>query len=237
MAFDRAEACCGRRMEMSTKGEFRAGRITGQGLLTWPNGDVYNGEFVDGERTGRGEYAWHSGAVYIGPFLAGRAHGEGIYTYADGRVYQGRFASGRKQGLGALEWPGGNRYEGAFNADQRHGLGHLRWRDGTFYRGSFAFDRQHGLGVKESPDGGLELQIWDSGELTAAYAVVPVPHCRLVVDGRGWMFDSDECINGLAHGDGTAVRMDGMAYILDGRFVLGRLSRGEVRSLALDHAE
>ena len=48
-----------------------------------------------------------------------------------------------------------------------------------------------------------------------------------------WMFDSPACINGLAHGAGTAVQLDGEQIIVDGRVVLGRLVEGEIKSLSL----
>ena len=160
-------------------------------------------------------------------------HGHGTYRYVDERVYTGGFAHGLRHGFGDLAWKNGNRYRGAFSEDQRHGLGHLAWRDGTHYRGLFAFDRQDGPGVKDTPEGERLFQIWDDGELVREHSVLAIPRCALDIDGQPWMYDGDECINGLAHGDGTAVRLDGLAYVLDGRFVLGSLVRGKVSSLVV----
>lgn len=42
------------------------------------------------------------------------------------------------------------------------------------------------------------------------------------------MFQSNRCINGLAHGGGNAVRMDGSAFIAQGRFVLGKMVEGNI---------
>ena len=243
------------------EGMFRAGRMHGEGVLTTPAGTVYRGEFRDGERHGRGtlrmrsgdaysgefeadeiagsgHFEWANGDVYEGGFAAGEPHGSGIFRYADGRVYRGNVDEGVRQGLGELTWANGNRYAGHFARDQRHGLGHYHWRDGTLYRGHFAFDRQHGPGIKELPNGEYMFEMWNGGEMTAARPVQAVSRCQLQVDGRSWMFESDLCVNGLAHGDGNAVRLDGLAYVLDGRFVLGNLVRGEVRSVAFaDFAE
>ena len=215
-------------------GAFRNDAIDGGGEFAWANGDVYRGDFVAGERTGCGDYRWQAGHRYQGAFVGGEPQGEGVYRFADGRIYRGQFDGGAKQGQGSLAWPNGNRYVGGFLADQRHGAGHFFWRDGTLYKGHFAYDRQHGPGVKESPDGERTFQVWDADELSASAAIDAVPRCALQVDGQPWMFNGDRCVNGLAHGDGTAVRLDGLAYILDGRFVLGRLVRGELRSLALE---
>ena len=45
------------------------------------------------------------------------------------------------------------------------------------------------------------------------------------------MFESDSCINGLAHGTGLAASVDGAKIVVEGRFVLGRLIDGEIESL------
>ncbi len=52
-------------------GEFKDGKIHGQGTLTFAEGDKYVGEFKDGKR-----------------------HGQGTYTYADGTVDKGIFKKG-----------------------------------------------------------------------------------------------------------------------------------------------
>ena len=213
-------------------GEFRADAMTGRGRFEWADGDVYEGDFIDGERTGRGAYLWRNGARYRGGLVSGTPHGEGVYEYPDGTVYRGAFDNGIKAGLGEL-LADDTRYFGWFAEDQTHGLGHYRWRDGTLYKGHFAFGRQDGPGVKETPGGELSFEVWDAGRLVAATTVSAIERCVLVIDDVPWMFDGDSCINGLAHGRGRAVRLDGAAYIEDGRFVLGRLAAGETTSLAL----
>ena len=216
------------------EGAFSNGSMHGAGRYSWPNGDVFTGDFVAGERTGRGIYSWHTGERYEGELVAGVPEGQGAYAYADGAVYKGRFKAGRRVGRGALEWANGNRYVGEFDADQRHGLGHFRWRDGTVYKGRFAFGRQHGPGVKATVEGGLFFQKWNDGELVTEREVAAVPRCALDLNGAPWMFNGPRCINGLAHGDGDAVRLDGQSYVVNARFVLGRLVSGTPESLVLD---
>ncbi len=213
-------------------GEFQNDRMTGRGRFAWTNGDVYEGDFVDGERTGQGGYLWRNGARYRGTLVAGLPHGEGVYEYADGTVYQGQFEDGSKAGFGEL-LQDGTRYRGWFADGERHGLGHYRGKDGTLFKGHFAFDRQNGPGVKETSTGELFFEVWDAGRLVAATDVTAVERCELVIDSAPWMFDGDQCINGLAHGRGTAVRLDGSAYIEDGRFVLGQFVSGELTSIVL----
>jgi hypothetical protein len=51
------------------------------------------------------------------------------------------------------------------------------------------------------------------------------------MEQRQWMFTSDQCINGLAHGQGLAASLDGEQLVVDGTFVLGRMVDGEVKRL------
>lgn len=219
-----------------------------------PNGDVYEGEIRDDVRAGQGTYIWRNGHRYTGSFADNRMHGQGTYFWPDGRTYTGSFVNDRRDGRGVLRWPNGdyyegmfrddqlhgrgtfvwanrNRYEGEFVAGERTGLGTYHWRDGTVFQGQFEASRMHGYGVKRLPDGARELQRWVAGELAESRPLREVPHCRLVIDGRPWMFESPECINGLAHGRGLAASLDGTGVVLDGRFALGHMLEGTVQPL------
>ena len=45
------------------------------------------------------------------------------------------------------------------------------------------------------------------------------------------MFRGPDCINGLAHGRGPAVSLDGQLYIPEARFVLGHLVDGDIQQM------
>lgn len=217
------------------EGEFRNNQMHGEGTFTWANGDVYQGSFVTDKRTGLGTFTWHTGEVYTGEFAEGVPNGEGFFSWPDGRTFEGNFVAGMKSGYGVLvSIPNDNRYEGMFERDVRSGLGVFRSRDGTIYRGQFADDKMHGYVVKQSPEGTLELQKWQQGELQFSHTLEASMRCQLEIDGASWMFESDDCVNGLAHGRGLAARLDGMEIIVDGRVVLGRLIEGDVLSLSLE---
>ncbi len=192
------------------QGTFVAGRMQGFGTLTWPNGDVYVGTFNANAITGAGRFFWKEGSV----------------------TYEGTFENGKRHGLGVMLWPDGRRYDGAFRLDTRHGFGNYRTADGASFRGFFEVDRRHGDGVFEDANGVKEFQRWSAGELVSRRTIAEISRCRLKIDGQAWMFDSEECINGQAHGTGTAVRLDGLAYINNGTFVVGRRVAGVVTSLA-----
>lgn len=149
----------------------------------------------------------------------------------NGDVYEGEIRDGQRTGYGVYSWRDGQRYEGGFDAGRRTGLGTFTLRDGTVFRGEFLDDRLQGHVVRQAPDGSRELQLWDAGKLVSQWPLREMPDCRLTLNGQPWMFVGGDCINGLAHGVGLAARLDGAAVIPDGRFIVGRLVEGEVRSL------
>ena len=214
-------------------GAFVANAMTGKGTYTFANGDVYQGDFVAGERTGQGVHEWSNGSRYEGGVRGGLPHGVGEYTRPDGWTYQGEYAAGARHGHGDLTWPNGNRYVGAFASDERNGFGYLRWRDGTLYRGHFAAGSPHGAGVKETPEGERFFEYWVQDNLVSSKRIEARPACHLAHAGAEWMFDGDACINGLAHGVGDAVRVDGGAWVADAKVVLGKLVEGDVVPLTL----
>ena len=89
------------------------------------------------------------------------------------------------------------------------------------------------MGSKQEPEGGMELQHWERGNLLWRRPLAEEPRCRLRLFGKPWMFRDDACINGLAHGRGLAVSLDGELIVAEGRFVLGHLVEGNARRLRL----
>ena len=215
------------------QGGLRAGQMHGRGTHTAPDGEVYTGDFVSGQRHGQGMLRFPNGDVYEGDFRDGSITGRGRLTWSNGDVYQGDFVEGVRQGRGILERQSGGTYVGDFSGDQRHGKGRYRWRDGTLYKGHFAFGKLHRSGVKTSPSGELSFETWNDGRLTTSVTVEAVDRCSLTLDGKPWMFNDDTCINGLAHGEGLAVALDGSAYVVDGRFILGNLVRGVIQTVEI----
>ncbi len=175
-----------------------------------------------------------NGQLYEGSFEGGELDGTGTFTWPDGRRYEGEFSAGTKRGQGEMVWPTGNRYVGAFENDQRHGRGTYYWRDGTIYQGQFANNRSHGFGIKRDADGIAEFQQWKNGVLLMNQVLAPDQRCSAQIDAREWMFQGEDCINGLAHGRGPAVSLDGELYVPEARFVLGHLVEGDVRQLGAD---
>ena len=52
-----------------------------KGILTWPNGDIYEGEYKDDNRNGFGIYKYSNGNRYEGEFKNDKQHGKGKITF------------------------------------------------------------------------------------------------------------------------------------------------------------
>ena len=213
-------------------GAFEANLYHGPGKLTFADGTVYDGSFVAGKREGHGILRQPSGDTYIGLFADNQIDGRGVFTWANsGERYEGFFLNGQRHGWGEYTWPDGRRYLGLFFNNQLEGKAEYFWPDGSIYRGYFAEGTRHGDGVFLSAEGRVTFERYNQGELVSRTPVVEVPHCQLELRNHRWMFQGDDCINGLAHGTGLAVRLDGLEYVTNGNFVLGVLNSGVITSL------
>ncbi|MDQ0221561.1 hypothetical protein [Streptococcus moroccensis] len=72
-------------------------KMTGQGKMTFANGDTYEGDFSNGTFQGKGMFRAKSGWSYEGEFVNGLAHGKGKLTTENGVVYEGVFEKGAYQ--------------------------------------------------------------------------------------------------------------------------------------------
>lgn len=76
-------------------GNFREGRLQGDGSYAFHSGTVYRGMFLNGRRNGHGTYYMaKSGKTYVGGFLDGKAHGFGTLTEKDGSSIKGLWHRG-----------------------------------------------------------------------------------------------------------------------------------------------
>lgn len=215
------------------EGEFANDLPSGSdGKLIFVDGREYQGTFVSGLMQGYGTLKWPNGDVYVGTFDANAISGSGKFFWQLTKAtYEGTVEAGKLHGVGIMSWPDGRRYEGSYLNGNRHGFGIYRLADGATYRGFFEANQRHGDGVFETNDGVKEFQRWANGSLVANYSLQSLERCRLEIEGYQWMFEGDDCINGHAHGTGTAVRVDGMAYINSGTFVVGQMVTGVITSL------
>ncbi|WP_303979102.1 hypothetical protein [Streptococcus danieliae] len=80
--------------KMTYEGTLVRGKITGQGKLTYENGDVYEGEFKNGAFQGHGTFKSKDGWRYTGQFANGKPDGKGELVTEDKVAYTGTFKQG-----------------------------------------------------------------------------------------------------------------------------------------------
>ena len=137
----------------SYEGDFVSDKLSGNGVYTFQSGDVYEGEFVEGKKHGKGKYTAFDGSYYEGDFENDLRHGKGKLVTSDGGVYEGDFVKGVKSGYGTYAYPNGDSYEGEFSGDLRHGNGKYVWSNGETYTGEFAAGNMNGYGTYTWPEG------------------------------------------------------------------------------------
>ena len=209
------------------EGNFLAGKRQGFGTMIWANGDRFQGNFTANQIEGRGVFLWVNGDRYEGTFVANQRSGQGVMQWHGGQRYEGQFEAGMMNGKGEYQWPDGTRYIGAFAQDRRSGLGILNYPDGSVFKGFFLEGRRHGMGVEQQKDKPLLLQRWQEGALEESQSIIGDPKCRAEDADGTWMVRADDCINGLAHGDGYAVTLTGGHLVPAGRWILGQRISGD----------
>ncbi|MGT2950487.1 hypothetical protein BU202_04045 [Streptococcus cuniculi] len=80
--------------KMTYNGTVVANKMSGQGNLTFENGDKYEGQFQNGIFNGKGTFTSASGWTYEGEFKNGIADGKGKLTTEAKVVYEGTFKQG-----------------------------------------------------------------------------------------------------------------------------------------------
>ena len=103
------------------------GRISGDGKLTYKNGDTYTGSFKDGRRDGKGYTNFANGDQYEGGYTNDVPNGPGILVRRDGSEYQGDWKDGKFDGIGSINYTLGGSYVGAWKGGRFHGKGVLTY--------------------------------------------------------------------------------------------------------------
>ena len=74
-----------------------------EGYLLWSDGSYYVGDFVDGARTGQGKMTYPNGDIYEGSWDKDEKDGEGVYSWkGTGLYYAGTFVNGKREGEGTV---------------------------------------------------------------------------------------------------------------------------------------
>lgn len=137
------------------RGKFKTinGKISGEGTIEWPSGDVYRGAVMDSNRHGKGRMTWKSGQWQEGDWKDNAGIGKAVVFYPDGNRYEGAVVNGAPQGYGTLVFASGDRYTGNFEQSVFHGKGTYYWKSGSNYSGDWVLGQKHGNGRMTMADG------------------------------------------------------------------------------------
>jgi len=114
-------------------GEFKNGKMHGQGTYTFPGGQKYVGEWKNNNRHGQGTTTDLSGAKHVGEYKNDIKHGQGTMTHADGSKYVGEYKNGKQDGQGTQIDADGGKYVGGWKNNKNHGIGTATSPDGEIF--------------------------------------------------------------------------------------------------------
>jgi len=104
------------------EGTWEDDEMSGQGVFTFPNGDIYDGDWKNDEPNGNGMYCWAAtGDKYLGSFQKMHRSGVGSYLFFNGNRYEGNWFQDMKNGKGTETFANGNKFDGYWVRDMRHG--------------------------------------------------------------------------------------------------------------------
>ena len=72
------------------EGSWSAGKMNGNGVLTFRDGKIYTGEFLNDRRSGHGKMTSNIG-TYEGQWRNDLYDGEGTFTGKDGEIKSGKW--------------------------------------------------------------------------------------------------------------------------------------------------
>ncbi|MBC7918168.1 MAG: hypothetical protein H7Y28_10210 [Rhodoferax sp.] len=120
--------------------------FSGNGRISWANGDVYDGDLKNGQRHGKGQFTWANGNRYNGDWVNDTPRGTGTLQFANGNLYEGEVVDGTPQGKGRMAYASGDSYVGQFHAGVPQGQGLYVWKNGQQFEGDWANGTSHGQG-------------------------------------------------------------------------------------------
>ena len=130
------------------EGNWKDGKMHGQGIYKLGNGDVYTGSFRKGLYEGKGTLKLNNGDFFQGEFLRGLPGGQMVVKYSNGDVYEGDMGVGKYEGQGTYTYA----------------------RDLGSYTGGWSLGLFHGKGVRYFSDGSKFVGYFKSGNLRTSLA-------------------------------------------------------------------
>lgn len=95
-------------------GYWENNRRHGEGVFTYPNGDIYSGWWRFGNKEGKGTYIFkETGMKMVGDWEQG-AIKRGRWSYPNGLYWEGDFENNKPKGFGTWYFKNGNKLHGTF---------------------------------------------------------------------------------------------------------------------------
>lgn len=129
------------------------GLISGEGTVSWRNGDRYTGQVSNGKRQGKGRFTWANGQWYDGEWRNDIATGKGSIGFTSGDRYEGDVVEGTPHGQGTMNFASGDRYSGQLHKGIFNGQGTYTWKSGSHYDGAWVMGKKQGKGRLTMTDG------------------------------------------------------------------------------------
>ncbi len=130
----------------------RSGSYSGNGRITWINGESYAGDMVQGKREGNGKYTWSDGRKYEGDWRDDKATGNGQLSYPNGNHYKGAVVDGVPLGQGTMSYASGDSFSGEFKAGNPEGKGTFRWKNSQQFDGDWSSVNHNANGTLKYPN-------------------------------------------------------------------------------------
>lgn len=145
-------------------GEFKNGKIEGEGMFYFSNGNLYIGNWRDYRPQGKGRMTYGNGDIYFGNFEQSKIQGIGTMEFANGNIYDGEWSDGKPHGKGTFRKANGDLYDGDLRNGQLEGYGKMTYIDGRKYEGYWKKDKQHGEGTLTEKSGETTTDMWIEGK-------------------------------------------------------------------------
>ena len=141
-------------------GDFKKGKMHGDGALYFTNGNVYFGQWSDQYRQGKGKLVFANGDVFRGNFKKGKMNGKGTMEYANKSRYEGNWVDDQANGKGTFYFADGKKYQGGFRQGKMHGEGTMIYTDKSKFVGTFKNNQRDGQGKLTRSNGKNQEGLW-----------------------------------------------------------------------------
>lgn len=146
-------------------GDFKNGKRSGKGIMTFNTGGKYDGQWKEDEKDGYGVENFKDGAIYTWEWKNDKKEGKGVMRYKDvegkdAGSYEGEWKNDLFDGRGIIISENGDKYDGEWKTGLKQGLGIMTYANGSNYNGQWK-ENWWGDGIFTTVDG--EKRIKKSG--------------------------------------------------------------------------